>query len=238
MRKAPFAIFDGIDGSGKNTVLQFFKEELEIRGKKTFDLTNLSRQTARIPEFGELPKTDVILSDEPTYGWIGAAIRGEIIKKGSEYSALETAHAFSLDRSVLYRRVIIPALKAGIMILQSRGLPTSLVYQPLQGGITAHEILALPGNALADQYPPDFFIHIDCPVKVAVERLNLRAKDDNSFFEAEASLQKLQGAFYAPWFLGYLRRKGIERLAVNTNEDFEKTREQVKKIIDKYFTRQ
>lgn len=235
MRQTPFIIFDGIDGCGKSTVLQFFKTELEQKGKKIFDLTGFSKQTARIPEFDELPKTDVIFSDEPTYVWIGAAIRGEIIKQGASYSAIETAHAFSLDRSVLYKRVIIPALNNGVTILQSRGLLTSLIYQPLQKGITPHEILALPGNALADEHPPDIFIHIDCPIKIALKRLGARAKDDNSFFEREAMLAKLQKAFYDPWFLGYLRRKEIERIILNTDESLEATREQIKKIINTYF---
>ncbi len=237
MKKSPFAILDGIDGSGKSTVLQIFRQELEAGGQKTLNLTEISRQTAAIPKFEELAPADVIFSDEPTATWVGAAIRNEIIKEGSKYDAMETAQAFSLDRSILYNRVIIPALEAGKTIIQGRGFTTSLVFQPMQGGITPEQILELPGNALAEKYAPELFIQVECSVPNALRRLSQRQKKDDSIFERKPALEKLRAAFYAPWFLEYLKRKQIKRLILDNDAGLDELQKQVKKIIADFFIR-
>ena len=109
-------------------------------------------------------KLPFILAFEPTYEGIGAVIRNEIIKKGTgrSYSAATTAQAYALDREVLYRTTVLPALKKQKFVVQDRGLPASLAYQSAQAEIskeklTVEDILALPGNCSHHEY--DKFEH-------------------------------------------------------------------------------
>jgi thymidylate kinase len=166
---------------------------LRKKNKRVLDLHTYWAEYHDHPDFGKngLDAFDVIVSSEPTYVGIGKAIRDEIIaKNGREYSALFTAHAYSMDRMILYRRVLIPALKAGKTIVQSRSVSTSIVYQPIQSKIgkepvmSVDDILKLEGNAFVMDYPPDLLI-IPTIKNVAevMKRLEGRQKDDNCQFE-------------------------------------------------------
>jgi len=124
---------DGIDGSGKGTIIQHFGQWAKKRKMKVLDLRKYGQKYHSLPDPAELKKYDVILSAEPTFSLIGRAIREELVKDNKrDYSAHATAQAFSLDRYLLYQRIIIPALKLGKHIFQERGVTTSIAYQPLQ----------------------------------------------------------------------------------------------------------
>ena len=236
MQHRNFLVLDGIDGCGKSTILQFFGQEFENRGKTSFNVAEHIKTTRTFPRYEDLPPADVLLSAEPTHVWTGAAIRGEIISNKAEYSAMETAQLFAIDRHMLYNRIILPALSAGKIVLQDRSFLTTLVYQPVQGGITEKEILALPGNVLADANCPQAFIQVECPVDIALERLHKRSgKKDDSIFERAETLEKLRNAFMSSWFLEYLNHKGIKRMVLPNNEELDRTRLAVAKLIQKFF---
>lgn len=229
-------VLDGIDGCGKSTILKLFKKELERKGLTSFDLTEHIKNTGAIPRYEDLPKADILLSAEPTHAWTGAAIRNEIISDKAKYSALETSQLFSIDRHILLNRVILPALADGRIVLQDRSYLTTLVYQPVQGGITENEILTLPGNALADANCPGHFVHVDCPPEIAMKRLEARSgKKDDSIFERAETLEKLRDAFMGSWFLGYLKRKGIQRIVLSNGGTVEEATAKVGKLVQKFF---
>lgn len=228
---------DGIDGCGKSTVLKLIQKELEKRkGLTSFDLAGHIKSTGAIPRYEDLPKAGILLSAEPTHAWTGAAIRNELISNKAAYGALETAQLFALDRHILYNRVILPALADGRIVLQDRSYLTTLVYQPVQGGITEQKILTLPGNALADEHCPGYFIQIDCSPAIAMKRLEGRSgKKDDSIFERAEVLEKLRNAFMGHWFLGYLKRKGIERIILRNDGTIEDVTAEVAKLVQKIF---
>lgn len=178
-----FIMLDGIDGSGKSTVIEAWKTYLTSQGNTIFDLREYWKQNGKHPSFAELKSYDFIFSAEPTYVGVGKVIREELIRKGTGYPPLAIAEAYSLDRLILYHNVIVPALQAGKWVIQDRGVSTSLCYQVL-GGLDEQVVRDLPGNAFALTHRPDHLIILTVPPTIAIERLAARAdKQDNVIFE-------------------------------------------------------
>ncbi|MBI5728925.1 MAG: deoxynucleoside kinase [Candidatus Magasanikbacteria bacterium] len=201
-----FIIVDGLDGSGKSTVIESWKDYLKKEGNGIFDLRAYWKEHGRSPELAEIKAYDFIFSAEPSYSGVGKVIREELIKNGSRYPEFALAEAYSLDRLILYTKLLIPLLKLGRCIIQDRGVSTSLSYQAL-GKIPIKTLAALPGNALALKYRPDHLILATVKPETALERLEKRHdKRDNVIFEqlafqkraakrfASASYQKLFSA--------------------------------------------
>ena len=110
MTNGTFIMIDGIAGSGKTTVIQAMFKELVARGLRCFRLQDWKE--THPPRFEEIPDFDVYFTSEPTRQWIGAAIREEMSRVDQLYGGEELAHAFALDREIMYRRLIIPAKRA------------------------------------------------------------------------------------------------------------------------------
>ena len=114
-RRGLLIVIDGIDGSGKGVIMEAFREWAEVKNFKILDLAKYCKEKLTLPEPEEVEQYDVVFSSEPTYAYAGRAISEEIIKANKrDYSVLSTAWAFALDREILYRRVIIPAIIVGV----------------------------------------------------------------------------------------------------------------------------
>ncbi|MFP4402835.1 MAG: dTMP kinase [Candidatus Woesearchaeota archaeon] len=210
---------DGLDGSGKGTVINALKEYLESQDKKVFDLRKYWQKHNEIPELKEIEKYDVICSSEPTFYGVGKVIREEIIRNNErQYSGISTAQAFSLDREILYRKLLIPAKKAGKIIIQERGITTSLVYQPVQNErILLNDIINLPGNKLAIKNAPDILVIIKVEPEVVIERLMKREKKDNAIFENLMFQKKVQHRFESDWLKKLFSHYNSKLIFLNTN---------------------
>jgi len=228
-----FIIIDGIDGSGKSTVLKTWISELETQGKKIFDLTEYHKKHGIYPNIEEMEAADIIITGEPTHALIGKAIRLEMIKKGNKYSASAIADAYSLDRLILYKKVILPMRKLGKIILQDRSVTTSLCYQSVQSDELNLENIALrEGNAFALGNPPDYFILADLPVEEALARLGSRTeKQDDAIFEKRTFLEKAQSCFMGSEYQDFLENHGFNIKTINTNQPIEAMKEESKEFI-------
>ncbi|MFH1098740.1 MAG: hypothetical protein V1723_02385 [Candidatus Uhrbacteria bacterium] len=215
-----FVIVDGIDGSGKGTIVNALAERRRANGARIFDLREFAKRERRLPEPDELADTNVIISCEPTYAWVGSAIRDELIRDNHrDYRARTTAEAFALDRLVLYRRVTLPARERGIDVIQERSITSSLAYQPIQAEpVAIEDVCALEGNAFALAHPPDVCIIVSTEPERAIKRLELRtAKQDAAIFEKLPILKRLHERYHAPWFRELLEGHGwnVEYLDAN-----------------------
>jgi dTMP kinase len=220
--KGRFIIVDGIDGSGKGVVIDAMKRFFE----HTFDLKDYMKEHKMFPKIEEI-RQDVIISCEPTYLYVGAAIRDELLKGEHHYSALTTAHAFALDREILYNRFIIPALKAGKTVIQERGIVTSLVYQPVQvEQLSLRDLMEISGNRLAIRNAPDYIVII----RVAPDAVALRAKKrgifDNLFFQ-----RKIEERFESEWLRQVFERFGTKVLYIDGDCTEEELRERSAKVL-------
>lgn len=230
-------IFDGIDGSGKTTVIAAAVNFLKQR-KKVFDLVAWSKKNHALPEAAILKRYDVILSAEPTHTWIGAAIRNEIIRAGGNYTGKDAAAAFALDRKILYTRCVVPALLMGKLVLQDRSVSSSIAYQPIQKNpAPLGFVLSLAGNKLALKYPPDAIIIASCPPEVALKRLHGRKnKKDNVIFEQLAFMKKLSARFHAVWYKKFWEKRGTKIVYINTNDPRSAVEKSVKNYLHQFLT--
>lgn len=177
-------MIEGPEGSGKSTIVDYWKTIFESRGKRVFDLKTYGKEHDKLPDSSELSAVDIVVSAEPTYTGIGKVIREELIRKGTSYSPRAIAEAYSLDRLILYTKYYIPLLERGVPIITDRALTTSLVYQTTDTGLNYQDILSLPGNDLALTYRPDHIIILTIDPEKALERTFKRAeKQDNAIFE-------------------------------------------------------
>ncbi len=201
-----FVMIDGSDGVGKGTLAAAAAAFIMAQGKEIFDLHRWWLKSAWHPSINELTarRAKFLISAEPTYVGVGREIRNEIISEDAvrsdrKYTTAQTAHAFALDRAILYQSVIIPALKAGMAIIQERGVPSSLVYQPIQARLrgeklSLEDVRRLDGNQLALKYPPSLLLIPTVNVEIAVARMSLRT--DKDIFESATKLQEEVRKFY------------------------------------------
>ncbi|MFH0804644.1 MAG: hypothetical protein V1916_00425 [Patescibacteria group bacterium] len=240
--RGTLVIIDGIDGSGKGTLVEALAEHVRTSGggSRILDLRTYGREQHSLPQPEELKDTDTIVSAEPTFSLIGRAIRDEIVRHNNrEYSALTTAQAFALDRYILYKRVILPALGMGKTVFQERGVTTSICYQPIQKeALSVTKILALEGNQLAMQHRPDLLILVKIKPEVAVQRLQARSgKQDQAIFERLDFFRQAQRRFVAPWFRKFFVKAGSRVEYVDTNVPQAQSEKQVIDIWEAFINR-
>ena len=203
-------LVDGIDGSGKSTVLAAWKKFLLAQGNPVFDLNEYWQEHGRHPELAELKSYDFIVSAEPTRVGVGLSIRRDLINTHYSYPPRSVAQAYALDRLVLYTRLMIPLLASGKCVLQDRGISTTLCYQPLMhASLTAESLLELDGNRLAMQQAPDHLVLVRTDPRVAMERLESRLeKQDNVIFERLDFAKKAAAVFESRAFQGVFAGRG------------------------------
>ena len=230
-----FVMIDGLDGSGKGTVVNALKVHLE-KTKKVFDLRDYEKEKNDIPECEEVKDYDILISCEPTYSCIGRMIREEIVRDNNrKYSALTTAHAFALDREILYRKLIIPALHQGKTVIQERGVVTSLVYQPVQHErLTLMDIMNIPGNRLALENPPNVLIITQVSPDIVIQRLKQREhKKDNAIVEELVFQRKIAERYESAWLKQLFESKKSKVVYLNTeNNSEEETKQKAIELWD------
>ena len=214
--KGKLIIADGLDGSGKGVIIDALGTWAESKGMKVLDIR---QEGMELPEPEDLSGFDAILSAEPTFSMVGKAIRNEMIRENNrKYSGWSLAYAFSIDREILYKRVIIPALNAGKHVFQERGVVTSIVYQPVQEKIQLNELMKLPGNKLALDNSPGLLIISKIKPETVMARLGERQKRDNSIFENLSFQAKISERYSSEWLKSLFERQGSKLVYIDTDE--------------------
>jgi len=218
-----FIMVDGIDGSGKGTIIEAWKEYLTNQGNAIFDLKQYWKEKNEYPELAEIKSYDFIFSCEPTRVGIGRVIREELISADHHYPPRAIAEAYSLDRLILYTKIIIPLLKDDKMIIQDRGISSSLAYQTAQSPELTFSIIAnLTGNALAMEHRPDFLVLAESSPTICATRLASRSsKKDNAIFETIPALEKNAAQFHSREFQKIFIDRGAKILSLNTEDNID-----------------
>lgn len=243
-------IIEGIDGSGKSTVLNACRAWSEDRGIKFFNVVEFSQREGRLPSMDEIGDATGLITAEPGFCWTGKAIREEIIAKhlpppqtpppagGAlelRYSGWETAHAFAMDRLVLFRRVIIPFLQGHPerIVFQDRGLGSTLAYQPLQDEtLSTEKLLTLPGNEQTIAYNPTMLLLIRTEAAAAMARLAGRTdKQDGVIFEEPDFQTRLVQRFLSEDVLGPFKQAGSIIGEVDGNQGIQEVAQAVKGLL-------
>lgn len=144
--KGKLVVFEGLDGSGKGTMIRLTKNYLLARG---------------------IAKGRILVTQEPTEGKYGKKIK-EMLReeKEPEKNAKKFLDLYLRDRKEHLKEQILPALQKGKIILCDRYKYSTIAYQSAQG-LDRDEIVALHSR----MQKPDLAIILDLPVSVALERV-------------------------------------------------------------------
>ncbi len=231
MSNKPFIMVDGVDGSGKSTLINFWLKYFKSQHLKIFSFKKFWQNNNYYPSLTELKKYDILLSFEPTNIGIGQVIRQELINQNNSYSNLAIAQAYSLDRLILYTKIIKYFYHKKI-IIQDRGLSTSICYQTINSNLKTKDIVSLPGNKLALNYPPDYLIILKIDINNAVNRLKDRLnKQDNSIFEKQNFLEKAQKKFLSTEFQKVFTNHNTKIKIFNSNLKIDIMEQEANKLI-------
>jgi thymidylate kinase len=235
-------VIEGIDGSGKSTVSRACEEWAMERSARFFNVIEFAEREHRLPSLDELGDATGLLTAEPTFCWIGRAIRDEIIAKRegesvARYDGWETAQAFAVDRLVQFRRLIIPFLQnhPSRIVIQDRSLASSLAYQPLQDqSLSTERLLELPGNKQTIEFYPTLLLLIRTEAAAAMARLEARTeKQDQVIFEEKDFQAKLVQRFLSDDVLGPFKNAGSKIGAVDGNLSIELVASSVKELLSR-----
>lgn len=251
-RKGYFIVIDGLDGVGKGEMERALMAYEQRLGRAVFDTVSFSRAHRKgLPELSDFwnpPEVyfDTITTAEPTYAGIGHNIRYEIIKNNlRKYSSEDEIQAYSMDRLIQMLRVVIPALKNNLRVIQSRCCAATLTYQTLRAieegkdpEAVKKKILAQDGNALQLLWAPDLLIipRIDNPEEL-LRRLKgrgLAEKDDDAIFETLNFQSKLSPFYTSDWLREIFESRGTVVKYLDASLSPEETRKQAVEIYRRF----
>ena len=242
-KKGKFVVVDGIDGVGKGVFLDTFVEEAEKDGKKVFDVHKYWDINGFHPPVEVIinGNYDIILTSEPTSTVLGKFIRDELIAKNDRFYSAETVtEAYALDRRILYQKLLLPVLKVGIDVYQSRSFSSSIVYQH-QSSIdegkpfSIENIIDIPGNKFCYQHPITHLVILTiADVQKALQRTEERDKDDNCIFENIKFQLKIKERFEDPDFKNIFAQLGTKITYLDAGKNLAYSKQQAQEFYQKY----
>ncbi len=168
MNKAKFITFEGVDGAGKSTHLNWFAETLRQRG------------------------LDVLVTREPGGTPLGERLR-DILLNQPMHAETEALLMFAA-RLEHIEQVIKPALKRGTWVVSDRFSDASFAYQGGGRGVPLDKLEQLEHWVHAD-LQPDLTLLFDIPVEVARQRLSNNVTLDRFEQEKGAFFEKVRQAY-------------------------------------------
>ena len=162
-----FLVIEGIDGTGKSTLVRGVAEALRARGR------------------------EVVASFEPTNGPHGRRIR-ELAARGREgVTAEEEVALFIADRREHLEQLILPALRQGKIVILDRYYYSTMAYQGAAGLDPAD--IERRHKTFAPE--PDMLVILDLPVDEALRRITQKRGDTPDAFEGCDYLAKVDAVF-------------------------------------------
>lgn len=231
---------EGITGSGKTTVIRGILDWLRNAEQKIFSLESWCVDNHAWPITADFKHADVLATMEPSYAWLGAAIRGELSRTDRPYTSQNRAEAFALERLMLYRRLVLPAREMGMTVVQDRGVGSSLAYQTVaDDAVTDAFLLSLSGNQLALAHTPDTLIITECPVETAIARLKNRLESSHSpnrgVFLDPNLLIRVTERFRSQAWQNYFTSRGTDLIFLDTSAPLEDVQKNVVALCQKLF---
>ncbi|WP_373438357.1 dTMP kinase [Metamycoplasma equirhinis] len=147
---AKFIVIEGMDGSGKTTILKKFRDELNCKNM--------------IDNF--------VFTREPGSAFSKEAekIRELILENENSFSPMVDALLFATSRRINLEKGIWPALENNKHVISDRYWTSSFVYQGILGGVGLGNVKTL--NEIAtNNTKPDLIIFFDLEPEISVERI-------------------------------------------------------------------
>ena len=148
MKKGLFITFEGVDGSGKTSVLKGVNDLLLKNGISNF-----------------------IITREPGGSKIAEKIRGIILDRDNIEEDIKTeALRYAASRRQHLVDVIIKRLEEGVHVICDRYVDSSLAYQGYARGIGIEEVRKINEFAIGSLYP-DLTIYLDLAPEEGLKRI-------------------------------------------------------------------
>ncbi len=171
-----FVTFEGIEASGKSTLLEALAERLRSEG--------VSLVTTREP--GGTP--------------LGARIRQLVLAPDEWVAPAAEALLMTADRAQHVAELIRPALERGTWVLCDRFATATLAYQGYGHGVPLEDLRR--GIAVATEgLEPDVILLVDIPIEVSQSRVASRSAQSGRLADR---MEREDGAFHTRVRDGYL----------------------------------
>jgi dTMP kinase len=142
-----FITLEGVEGSGKSTIINFIKDSLETSGKK------------------------VVVTREPGGIDIAEQIRSVILdKNNTKMEGRTEALLYAAARRQHLVEKVIPSLNEGNIVLCDRFIDSSLAYQGYARRLGINEVLFVNKFAIGDLMP-DLTLYLDLDPQVGLNRI-------------------------------------------------------------------
>jgi dTMP kinase len=149
-----FITFEGTDGAGKSTQMRFLNEYLVEKG------------------------FDTLVTREPGGCSISEAIRKILLdKENTQMDARAEALLYAAARAQHVEEVILPAVKAGKIVLCDRFIDSSYAYQGFGRDLGLENVMAINQFAIR-RFFPDKTIFLLLPPDKAFKRMNENKEHD------------------------------------------------------------
>jgi len=183
-----FITFEGIEGSGKTTLMRGVARALRAEGK------------------------DVVETREPGGTAVGDRIREIFLDPKMTIAPLAEALLLTASRHRLVEEVITPALQAGSIVLCDRFTDSTLAYQGFGRGIE-QSLLKQFNEAAAPALEPDLTFYVDVSLELSRMRVTKRSEEGRNSLDR---LDREGDQFHERVREGYLElaRANPQRIAV------------------------
>jgi len=170
--RGKFIAVEGIDGTGKSTLVRRLRNMLEL----------------------ELGSQDVITTHEPS-SIIEATIRNLFKREEGPLSPEAMSVLFTADRLLHMEQVVAPAIEQGAWVITDRHKMSTLVYQTVNG--SSSEVLKVLCDVPTPS--PDFTIVLDVDPEIARNRMKKRNSRLDSY-ERDMNKQEEMRMLYSRWY--------------------------------------
>jgi dTMP kinase len=201
-----FITFEGIDGSGKSTQLRLLNQFLRSHG------------------------CNVLLTREPGGTKLGLRLREALLDATEEVDPLTELLVFAADRAQHVRRIVLPALESGEVVISDRYADATVAYQGAGRGFPS-ELIAQIVQLATGGLKPDLTLLFDVSIEDATARTTRRkfaARDARDRLDVE------DAEFHTRVRDAYLRIAAAEPTRVkviDTTGPVDRTQQRVQEVI-------
>jgi dTMP kinase len=169
--RGKFITFEGVDGAGKSTHVEWFANELRSAGRA------------------------VLVTREPGGSPLAEKLRELVLHEPMD-AVTETFLVFAARDDHLKKR-ILPAIAAGTWVVCDRFTDATVAYQGGGKGVDGGLIDALR-NVVHPELKPDCTLVFDCAYEVSRERMSKSGRALDRFErEGQAFFERVRGAYLA-----------------------------------------